>query len=672
MFTLNVRTLLRSLVPAAALLMIVASTAAADPGGPPAPDARAPQPKSSAVSPFAGAAQVAPQPPPAPPPPLKVGRPTTKLLIREGQAGRLLLGGTWYFRLDDLRVGLSQRFQSQRSLQGWQEVGIPHNWNAQDFAFNMSSVGWYRKEFTVPRMPRGTPWVVRFEGVNHFATVFLNGRKIAEHAGGYLPFEAQLKGLRRGRNRLVVRASTLRSPTDLTHARPAKVNGFGTGGWWNFGGLLREVYVRPVRGLDVEGLTALPTQRCTRCAARVKVRMQLRNATRRKALVRLTLRVGKDRTIRFVRAMDASSRREVGLSFTIPKPQLWRPGKGKASLYGLGLSATAPGGLRAGYRTSFGVRRIFKRADGRVFLNGRALQLRGVSFHEDHPLAGAAWRPAHRRETLAEIAELGASVVRVHYPMHPAMLEALDRRGILVWSQAPVYQIRNDRMEIPSLRARAVQANREMVLRDSNHPSIFAWSMANELQEPPIGPGQARFITTTAREIRKLDRTRLVAIDRVDRLNQPEGHPALRSVDALGVNEYYGWYNGTLPPAGPSTTQDLGPRLDALHATYPDKALFVTEFGAESTFDGPEGQKGTFLFQSRYVREHLEIQASRPFVNGSMVWALRDFRVHPTWGGGNPFPQPPYNHKGLIEESGARKPAFFEAQRIMRATPPLR
>jgi len=531
-------------------------------------------------------------------------------------------------------------------------------------------VGWYRKEFTVPKMPRGTPWVVRFEGANHFATVFLNGRKIAEHAGGYLPFEAQLKGLKRGRNRLVVRTSTLRSRTDLTHARPARYNGFGTGGWWNFGGLLREVYVRPVRGLDVERLTAVPTQRCTRCAARVDVRVQLRNATRRKARVQLTLRVGKERTISFARFVDADSRRELSLPFTIRRPRLWRPGRG--GMYGLTLSARAPGGLRAGFRSAFGVRRIVKLANGSVRLNGRTLQLRGASFHEDHPLVGAAWRPAHRREALAAIAEIGASVVRVHYPMHPAMLEALDRRGILVWSQAPVYQIQNDRWELPSLRARAVGVNREVVLRDRNHPSIFAWSMANELQEPPIGPGQAQFITDAAREIRKLDRTRLVAIDRVDRLNQEEGHPALRSVDALGINEYYGWYRGTLLPANEATTQDLGPRLDEVHRIYPDKALFVTEFGAESTREGPEEEKGTFAFQSRYVREHLEIQASKPFVSCPLVWALRDFRVHPTWGGGNPLPVPPYNHKGLIEESGARKPAFFEAQRIMRATPPLR
>ncbi|MCA1696255.1 MAG: hypothetical protein LC749_16905, partial [Actinobacteria bacterium] len=206
------RALLRPLIPAAALLISGAPTAAADPGGPPAPNPRpaTPRARASAVTPRVHAAQV--------PPKLEVGRPTDKLLIREGQQGRLLLGGTWYFRLDDLRVGLDLQFQKQRSLQGWSKVGIPHNWNARDVTFNKSSVGWYRKEFIMPKMPKGTPWVVRFEGANHFATVFLNGNKIAEHGGGYLPFEAELKGLKRGRNRLVVRTSTLRSRTDLTHA----------------------------------------------------------------------------------------------------------------------------------------------------------------------------------------------------------------------------------------------------------------------------------------------------------------------------------------------------------------------------------------------------------------------------------------------------------------------
>ena len=86
---------------------------------------------------------------------------------------------------------------------------------------------------------------------------------------GYFPFELDLNGLRRGRNTLVVKVSTLRGRTDLTHWRPAAFNGFGVGGWWNFGGILREVYVRPIDTIDVEDVRALPRLGCVRCRARV-------------------------------------------------------------------------------------------------------------------------------------------------------------------------------------------------------------------------------------------------------------------------------------------------------------------------------------------------------------------------------------------------------------------
>ena len=109
---------------------------------------------------------------------------------------------------------------------------------------------------------------MRFQSANVRSVVWLNGRKIGGNVGGYFPFEADLKGLRRGRNTLVVKVSSLRSSTDLTHWRPAAVNGYGSGGWWNFGGLLREVYVRRIESLDVESAQVLPRVRRVGCAGR--------------------------------------------------------------------------------------------------------------------------------------------------------------------------------------------------------------------------------------------------------------------------------------------------------------------------------------------------------------------------------------------------------------------
>ena len=139
----------------------------------------------------------------------------------------------------------------------------------QDLDQNRASVGWYRKEFTLPEAPKDVQrfWKVRFEGVNYRSTVWLNGRRLGSFVG-YFPFELDLTGLRRGRNTLVLKVSSLRGRTDLTHWRPAPFNGFGTGGWWNFGGILREVYVRPIDTIDVEERACPPAARLPRAARR--------------------------------------------------------------------------------------------------------------------------------------------------------------------------------------------------------------------------------------------------------------------------------------------------------------------------------------------------------------------------------------------------------------------
>jgi beta-galactosidase/beta-glucuronidase len=638
---------------------------------------------AAAIVPAGSAAAAPPAPPPAPK--LVVDTPTKRVLIREGQAGRRLVGGRWYFRQDDALQGESARFFAQRSLAGWIPIKVPNDWNAADTTLNRQGVGWYRKEFKLPRMPRGTRWKVRFESVGNRATVWLNGRNIGGGGPGYLPFELDLKRLRKGRNRLVVRVSSRRNHLDLTHWRP-----FGSGGWWNFGGISREVYMRPIDTVDIEDLAVLPRLRCVRCNARVEVRVRLRNLSRRTRRLSVVLRLRReargsgstDIALPSLR-LAANSGREIVKRFTLRHPHLWQPGR--PNLYALtsiaAVQGRSGGSFRrvARFRRWFGVRRIERRRDGSVLLNGHRLRLRGASIHEDDPVTGAALTPRQRSRIVSRVRQLGATVVRSHYPLHPAFLEAFDRRGVLVWSGAPVYQLPNSFLNVRSVRSAAIAVNQRMVLRDRSHPSVLAWSIANELAEQVgeggvVGPGYARYVVDAARAVRRLDKTRLVALDRHLRIGEPVFAPALTHVDALGINEYFGWYKSSAAGLPPSKTTDLGPVLDQFHAAYPHTAFFITEFGAEATGHGPVGERGTFEFQSRWLLDHLAIHASRSFLNGSMIWILKDFRVTPTWIGGNSSQRstPPWNNKGLIDQSGAPKPAFSEVRRLYRRTRPLR
>ena len=114
--------------------------------------------------------------------------------MAEGQPQRELLGGRWHFRPDLLNVGIDYGFMHLRSLRGWLPVTVPHDFNAAERVSNRSSVGWYRRDIKVGKLAPDEQRIVRFEGAGHFSTVYLNGRIVAKHAGGYLPFEAPADG----------------------------------------------------------------------------------------------------------------------------------------------------------------------------------------------------------------------------------------------------------------------------------------------------------------------------------------------------------------------------------------------------------------------------------------------------------------------------------------------
>jgi beta-glucuronidase len=619
-----------------------------------------------------------PQPPPSPE--LRVERPRGKPLIYEGQAGRQLLGGTWYFRLDDAFVGDAERWYAQRDLVGWTEIGVPYNWNATDTALNKSSVGWYRKEFTLPRSPKKAKhfWKVRFEGSNYRTKVWLNGKAIGGFTG-YFPFEADLDGLRKGRNTLVVKVSSLRSNTDLTHWRPAASNGFGTGGWWNFGGLLREVYVRRIDTIDIENVHVLPRLPTLGGPAKVELRVQLRNLTNRDEDVALAWNVNGKRYSQNAETVRANATRELRTRFTIDKPRLWQPGR--PYLYDMSVGALLDGRRRTAYKLRFGVRKLETRPGGVLLLNGKRLSLRGASIHEDDMEEGGAVSQSTRNLLVSRLRDLRATVTRSHYPLHPAFLEAFDRYGILYWVDVPVYQIPNSFFDQPAVRYAATRAATLTVRENLNNVSVMTWALANEpagnrSELGEIGSGLDRYLREGSQAVRELDDTRLVGIDRQSRIGEPATHRAYRYLDVLGVNEYFGWYDSYKADLvrAPTTVAELGPYLDEVHNANPNLPLVITEFGAEATRSGPVEQPGTYEFQRKFAVDHLRVHASKRYVAGSIWWALRDFRVDPTWLGGAPpeWGSPPWHNKSLIEETNARKPVYYDMRKRFRKTRTLR
>jgi beta-glucuronidase len=221
---------------------------------------------------------------------------------------------------------------------------------------------------------------------------------------------------------------------------------------------------------------------------------------------------------------------------------------------------------------------------------------------------------------------------------------------------------------ISEVRLKALKMLREVILRDVNHPSVMVWSVGNENASRP-GTGLRKYIRKAARTVEELDPTRLVGIA-TSGFPTVEKQDIYTELDVLGINDYFGWYNG--PRGTIADRNSLGGYLNRLHSDYPNQALFITEVGAEANRSGPVEEKGTYEFQTDFLNYHLDVLDSKPFINGVLIWNLRDFRVKPGWIGGNPMPNPPVNHKGLVEDSGNPKPAFAAVSERFRRTGPFR
>ena len=590
--------------------------------------------------------------------------PTKGAWYRDGQSGRYLLGGTWLLRLDPSDVGVSQGWwRDVASTDGWSPVSVPNAYNAGDLsqASMNGYVGWYRRDFTLPAgafasyVPQSARhWIIRFESVNYSATVWLNGHELGTHAGAYLPFEIDLKYLRKGVNRLIVRVDNRRGGADFPP---------GPGGqWWNYGGLLREVYLRAVQTADLEQVQVRPILPCPRCAATIDEQVLVHNLTGARQKVALRGSYGHAGLSFGSATIGPGGTWTAHATVKIRHPSLWAPGHPKLYAATLTLS-DSHGRALGGYFTYSGIRSI-KVVGGRLELNGRWLDLRGVDLHEQTLQTGAAMTPAQTRQLISWVQQLGATVIRAHYPVGPEMEEMADRDGILIWSEVPVYQTQAQYIAQPGWAARAEALVQENILDNQNHPSILLWSIGNELPSPPTGP-EDHYISSAVALAHRLDPTRPVgmAVSNWPGLGCQSGWAPL---DVIGDNEYFGWFD-----AGGGADDDrdaLSPFLDSVRACYPSKAIMVTEFGFDGNRDGPVEERGTYEFQSDSVQYHLGVFATKPWLSGAMYFALQNYVAFPQYSGGDPRPNPPYNEKGLLDFNGNPKPAWAVVSQIYHST----
>jgi len=506
-------------------------------------------------------------------------------------------------------------------------ITVPGAWNAAEPALRYyDGLIWFQRRFTSRPLNGGRAFL-RFEAVNYRSYVYLNGKEIGRHEGGFTPFVLEVTdALRAGDNRLTVGVDSTHDaqsiPTTITD-------------WDLYGGITRPVKLvyTPATFIDDATLSLGADGRITG-----EVRLQGPQAAGRD----VTAAIG---TIATATARTDANGRAL-FDFKAP-PALARWSPDHPTLYDVRFAAAGDA-----VRDRMGFRTIAVKGN-QILLNGQPIFLRGISLHEEEfgPNPARNMTEPAARALLDEVKHgLHGNYVRLsHYPHAEVTLRLADEMGLLVWSEIPVYWTVD--WDNPDVLRKALAMQTETVYRDRNRAAVVLWSVGNET---PVSEARTRFHGAMADNVRALDPTRLVSAALLVKHTTIAGadvtvidDPLMDKLDVLAVNTYAGWYGNDRLDALP----DLRWSLPA------DRPLILSEFGADalSGYHDAARKKFSEEFQAEYYRKTLAMAERIPTLRGMSPWILKDFqsprREHPVYQNG-------WNRKGLLSETGMRKEAF--------------
>jgi hypothetical protein len=586
-------------------------------------------------------------------------------LVQGGSPGRIALGGPWTLRSDRSARGASHGWQTGGFLGS--VVTVPNAANADRVKGEAGirsfkgTIGWYSTRFNVSE---DGVYAIRFESVNHKASVYLDGRYMGSHTGTYLPFEyvAQLSKARP--HTLVVRADW-RDPLEMKRTGWHRM-------WFNFGGINREVTLRKLAASEITAPT-LRTRLRRDGSAVVDISVHVRNRTA------VTRPIGARGTLSRDdehQAFDLGSKivpaggyGVLRAQVSVPEPKLWAPGS--PNLYTLALEVPD----EASYQVRTGLREL-RTSGRRLLLNGKAIQLHGASLQEDALGSGDAMTAAEMDAVVNQLKALGANATRSQHPLNPAMLERLDAAGIMVYlGIGPVDAPGAWTSVTPEMRAAAKRRVRKSLYQAQIYPSVIAWNLANEVAGNGHDDSQARYIDEMAVELHVRDPSRPVALDVWGAHPPLVAGPMYDNIDIVGDTNYIGWYEATHATRAERRAL-IRRHITQFAKTFKGKVVLVTEFGAEANSLNDSRKPGGYRFQANLLRDHIEVYDSLPWISGHLVWNLRDFAVSPAFAGGSIRRQVPdiqlvrgINQKGLFTYDGRPKLAVSVVRALDARTP---
>ena len=544
---------------------------------------------------------------------------------------------------------------------GWRKIDLPHDW-AVELPFKEApvlpnqggkpigreypetSIGWYRRVFTIAAAAAGKRIAIEFDGVFRECIVMFNGHYIGENFSGYVPFRFDLTDFVNigDQNVLVVRV-------DAT---------LGEGWFYEGAGIYRHVWLTETDPLHVPQWGTCVTADVRGQSATVAISTEVENESEAERTCRVSARIvdaeGKVVAKAQVKPEKVSAwgNHTFELQATVNRPLLWSVEA--PHLYRVINTIEGDGAVTDTYETTFGIRAIRFDADKGFFLNEKPLKLKGTCNHQDHAGVGAALPDRLQDYRVERLKDMGSNAYRTsHNPPTPELLDACDRRGMLVM----------DETRMMSSTPEGLSQLERLIRRDRNHPSVVIWSLGNEEREQGTERG-ARIVSAMKRLARKLDPTRPVTVA----MNGGWGKGVSSIVDVQVFNYAGGGGQGGL---------DTARHIDEFHAKFPQLPTVGSETGSEYFTRGIYANDKEQGYVSAYDVNHpgytmttegwWKVFAERAFLAGAFTWTGFDYRGEPS-----PYGWPCISsHFGALDTCGFPKDIFYYYQSWWGSKPVL-
>ena len=520
-------------------------------------------------------------------------------------------------------------------------VNLPHTYNAIDGQDGggdyFRGTCAYVKKLSFEELPEGEKLFLEIRGANSSADVYVGGRHLAHHDGGYSTWRVDVTDSvsRTGDTLIVVMVDN--APSNSVYPQMADFTFYG--------GLYRDVNLIgvPASHFDLmhfggPGIAVTPVVQGR--DAHIRTQVYVTDAKKGQTL-RCIL---KDADGRVVSETEAPADR-TEFEAVITDVHLWH-GRRDPYLYTATVELLEEGRVLDSVSSRFGCRTFAIDANEGFILNGEPYPLRGVSRHQDRWGIGNALLPEHHREDMALIAEMGANTIRLAHYQHDAYFYDLcDETGMVVWAEIPYIS-----QHMPGGRENTIAQMKELIVQNYNHPSIVVWGLSNEITmkgaEDPDLIENHRILNDLCHG---MDKTRLTTVAVVSMCDMHADY--LKIPDVISYNHYFGWYGGD--------TSMNGPWFDKFHEELPDIPIGVSEYGCEALnwhTSNPTMGDYTEEYQAYYHEELIKQLFTRKYLWATHVWNMFDFGADNRAEGG----ENGQNHKGLVTfDRRYKKDAFY-------------